>query len=57
MKKNELGRGMWNVWGRGEVHTGFWCGNLQERDHLKYTGISERIILKGYSRNKNNGRK
>jgi hypothetical protein len=21
--------------GRGEVHTGFWWGNLRERDHLK----------------------
>ena len=21
--------------GRGDVHTGFWWGNLRERDHLK----------------------
>jgi hypothetical protein len=34
------------------VHTGFWYGNLRERDHLKHTGINERIILKGYSRNR-----
>jgi hypothetical protein len=23
------------VWGREEVHTGLWWGNLNERDHLK----------------------
>jgi hypothetical protein len=32
-------------WGRGEVYTGFWWGNLRERDHLKDTGIDRRIIL------------
>jgi len=25
---------MWSEWGAGEVHTGFWLGNLRERDHL-----------------------
>ena len=24
--------GMWRVWGRGEVCTGFWSGNLRESD-------------------------
>jgi hypothetical protein len=24
----------------------FWCGNLSERDHLKYLDVDERIILK-----------
>ena len=32
--------------GRGEVYTGFWWGNLRERDHLEYPGLDERIILK-----------
>ena len=32
--------------GRGELNTGFWCGNLTEGDHLQDPGIGERIILK-----------
>jgi hypothetical protein len=30
--------------GRGEVRTGFWWGDLMERDHLKDLGIDGRII-------------
>ena len=29
-----------------EVHTGFWWGNLRERDHLEDPGIDGRIILR-----------
>jgi hypothetical protein len=32
--------------GRGEVHTGFWWGDLREGDHLEDPGVDERIILK-----------
>jgi hypothetical protein len=35
-----------HVWRRGEVRTGFWWGNLRERDHLEGVGVDERIILK-----------
>jgi hypothetical protein len=31
---------------RGEVHTGFWWGNLKERDHLEDPGIDGRIIFR-----------
>jgi len=31
--------------GKGEVHTGFWWGNLRERDHLEEDlGVDGRII-------------
>jgi hypothetical protein len=33
------------VWETGEVHTGFWCGNLRARDH-EDLGVEERIIFK-----------
>jgi hypothetical protein len=29
--------------GRGEVHTGFWWGNLRERDHMENPSIDGRI--------------
>jgi len=37
---------MWPVWGRSEVHTGFWWGDLRQRNHLEDTGINGRIILR-----------
>jgi hypothetical protein len=32
--------------GKGEVHTGFWWGDLREGDHLGDPGVDWRIILK-----------
>jgi len=32
--------------GRGEVYTGFWWGNLRERDHLEDPDVHVRIILR-----------
>jgi hypothetical protein len=37
---------MWLVWGKREMHTGFWLVNLKERDHLEELGTYGRIILK-----------
>jgi hypothetical protein len=36
---------MWHIWGRGELHTGFWSGNLKQKDHLKDVVIERRIIF------------
>ena len=36
-----------------EVLTGFWWGNLRERDHFEGPGVEERIILNGSSRSWN----
>jgi len=38
-------RGMWHVWGRREVHTGFKWGDMRARDHLEGLGVDRRIIL------------
>jgi hypothetical protein len=32
--------------GREDVYTGFWWGNLRERDHLEDPGVDGRIILR-----------
>ena len=37
---------MQHVWGRGEVYTGFWWGNLRKRDHLEDLGLDGRINTK-----------
>jgi len=37
---------MWRLWGRGEGCTGFWWGNLRERDHWGDPDADGRIILR-----------
>jgi hypothetical protein len=32
--------------GRGEACTGFWWGNLRERDHWEDPGLDGKIILR-----------
>jgi hypothetical protein len=31
----------------GELNSGFWWGNLREREHLGDTGIEDGILLQG----------
>jgi hypothetical protein len=37
---------MCHVWEIKEVHTGFWCRDLRERDHLEDLGLHRGTILK-----------
>jgi len=37
---------MLHVWARGEVHAGFWWGELRDGGHLEDPGLERRIILK-----------
>ena len=34
--------GMQHIGEKGEAYTGFWCGNLRERDHLEDPGTDGR---------------
>ena len=44
IEKNEMG---WECSACGrETYTGFWWGNLRERDHLGDPGVDGRIILR-----------
>jgi len=47
IEKNEMG-GSCSIYGErtGELCTGFWWGNLRERDHLEDPGVDGRIILR-----------
>jgi len=44
IETNEMGRAC-SMYG-GEVYTGFWWGNLRDRDHLGDPAIDGRIILR-----------
>jgi hypothetical protein len=35
---------MWHVWGTGEVRTGFWWGDLRERDQLQDLSVDGGIL-------------
>ena len=44
--ENEMG-GACSAYGvREEAYTGFWWGNLSERDHFGYPGVDGRVILR-----------
>ena len=46
IEKNEVGGVCSTYGGRRKVLTGFWWGNLIERDRLEDPGVDGRIILK-----------
>jgi len=37
---------MWHLWGRGELHTGFWWEDMRERDRVEDLGVDGRSILR-----------
>jgi hypothetical protein len=45
MEKNKMG-GTCSSYGGREGYTGFWCGNLMERDHFEDAGVDGKIILR-----------
>ena len=38
--------GACSTYGREDVRTGFWWGNLKKRDYLEDLGVGEKVILK-----------
>jgi hypothetical protein len=40
------GRGMYSIWERGEAYTGFWSGNVRERDQLGDPGVDGWVIFR-----------
>jgi hypothetical protein len=42
--KNEMGRTCGTY--QAEMHAGFWCGNMKEKEHLEDLRTDGKIILK-----------
>ena len=51
-RKIEMGGACSAYGGSGEACTGFWWGNLRERDYLGEPGVDGRIILRWIFRNR-----
>jgi hypothetical protein len=51
IEKNKMGGGHVAHMGKRKTYTGFWWGNLRERDHLRDPGVDGRIIWRWIFRN------
>jgi hypothetical protein len=49
IENNKMGGAFSAYWKKGETYTGFWWGNLKERDHFEDLTVDGRIMLKGSS--------
>jgi len=54
VKKNEIG-GACSTYGRGDIRTTFWWGNLNKRDCLEDLGVGVTVILKRIFMKQNGG--
>ena len=51
IRKNEIGRACSTMGVTGEVHTGFWWGDLKKRGHEEDTGVDGMTLLKWIFKN------
>jgi hypothetical protein len=47
---------VWYIWGRTEIHTSVWWGNLKDKDRLENVVVEGITILKKIVRNRMEGR-
>jgi hypothetical protein len=39
---------MWHAWEKGDIHAGFWCGDLTATSQLENPRVDVRVILQHF---------